>query len=842
MKKALIKAAVFIIVFFATLITGSRFMNQGNNNLSMEMAPASFPVITMETGGISYNQLHGYAQVMETAYQRQHITELGSNRDYSFTIDTYGEAINGISIELRTTDGQRLIENTVITDYEISGESIYVKSALKDLMEADTEYILVILLDTESNHVIRYYTRVIWSENTFAIEKIRFVKAFHEALYDKERASELIKYLESNSLGDNSSFHKVTINSSFQQITWGELQVEEVGTPVIQLRELASQTASLVVEYTVMTKEGTTPVMYQVEEFFRIRYTPERTYLLSYERTMIQIPDVTADIFVNDKIVLGIIDENVPFVESEDGNIVVFEAAKQLCSYNITTNKLTVVFSFYDKKNEDKRTTYNQHNIKILDVDEGGNVRFAVYGYMNRGRHEGSVGIQIYYYDASRNTVEEAVYIPYDKTYAVLCAELNQLLYMNRDNKLYFFLENNVYGVDLIQKTYEKIVVVEYDDSLQVSENHKILVWQEGKDKYHSTKLMVKNLNSGTENAIVTNAGDVIRLLGFMGEDIIYGIAREEDVEVWNTGRVFYPMYKICIQDSEGELLKEYMQEEIYVTDCVVVDNQITLERVKRLADGSFAETTKDQIMNNIENQEGKNKLVTVSIDKYGKYVQIQVRNTIDTKTLKILTPKEVVFEGVRGLDLEAQSEVPRYYVYSANEVTGIYNSPANAINLAYANAGVVMNENGDCIWLKGNRATRNQIMAIKEPTPLEEESSLAVCLDTILKFEGIVRNCQHLLNQGMSVTQILSDSLEDVQVMELTGCNLDSVLYYVNQDIPVLATLGDGEAVLITGFNEQNVVIFEPSTGRLYKKGMKDSTEWFAENGNDFITYIRQE
>ena len=69
-----------------------------------------------------------------------------------------------------------------------------------------------------------------------------------------------------------------------------------------------------------------------------------------------------------------------------------------------------------------------------------------------------------------------------------------------------------------------------------------------------------------------------------------------------------------------------------------------------------------------------------------------------------------------------------------------------------------------------------------------------------------------------------------------------DLVLYYVNQDIPVLATLEDGNAVLIVGFNELNIVLMDPSTGTLYKKGMNDSTEWLTENGNRFITYVRKE
>ena len=83
---------------------------------------------------------------------------------------------------------------------------------------------------------------------------------------------------------------------------------------------------------------------------------------------------------------------------------------------------------------------------------------------------------------------------------------------------------------------------------------------------------------------------------------------------------------------------------------------------------------------------------------------------------------------------------------------------------------------------------------------------------------------------------------MEDYEVLDLTGCPLDAVLYYVNQDIPVLAMLQDGSAVLVIGFNEQNTVIMNPEKGTVYKVGMNDSTEWFEQNGNCFITYIRNE
>ena len=155
---------------------------------------------------------------------------------------------------------------------------------------------------------------------------------------------------------------------------------------------------------------------------------------------------------------------------------------------------------------------------------------------------------------------------------------------------------------------------------------------------------------------------------------------------------------------------------------------------------------------------------------------------------------------------------------------------------------GAVVDETGRCIWRKEARSVRNQIMAIKENSVDEERDSLAVCLDTILRYEGITRNTSQLLARGETVPVILNESLNDVEVLDLTGCSMDAVLYYVNRDIPVLAMLDGNRAILLTGFNEYNVVVMEPDTGTLYKKGMNDSAEWFEEQGNRFVTYIRNE
>ncbi|WP_418624496.1 hypothetical protein, partial [Waltera sp.] len=790
MKKTIIRIAVCVVVFLASALIIGSIMNQGHNNMTMEMAPATLPMITMESGGVACNELHGNTVEMDVAYQKDCITLLGEGRQANFTVDTFGREITGISTEVRSIDGSRLIENSEVTGWKANGKSFSVSLTLKDLIDTNTQYSLTLILELEGEQKVYYYTTILWNDDVHISEILEFATDFHGKLYDKEVAKELTKYLEPNSkLTDNGTFHKVNIHSSFQQITWGSLEPVQEDAASIRLTQISGNVASLLMDFVVSTGEGKNKIYYNVEEYYRVRYTSERMYLLDYERTMTQIPDTTR-MYANDKILLGITDENVDMMESADGNTVVFSDMGQLLSYNAATNGLTVIFSFYDKDNADRRTLYDNHGIKILDVDEGGNVKFAVYGYMNRGRHEGETGIQIISYDNSLNTIEEEVYIPYSKSYAVLKDEMEQLLYRNRQQHVYFFLENGVYDVDLENRSAEQLVSIRQDDSLQVSENHEIIVWQEGDDINHSNQLNVRNLNTGEQTVIRAEDGEAIRPLGFMGEDIIYGVARESDIRTENSGQIFYPMYKVCISNSSGDNLKEYGQDGIYIVDCAIEGNQITLSRIQRSENGSYQEILDDQIMNNVEEEPGQNKVVTADIDIYERYVQIQTKTTIDTKTIKVLNPKEVVFEGGRELTLDAVSEVSRYYVYNAYGVQGIYSAPGKAVKEAYDSAGVVANDRGITVWLKGNRVSRNQIMAIKEESVTDQKNSLTVCLDNILRHAGITRNTEYDLAQGKTAIQILEENMTGVQVLDLSGCSLDAVLYYVNQDIPVLAIL----------------------------------------------------
>lgn len=860
MTRNWIRRIIILLVFVVSLIGFSVGMNKGNTDMTIEMPEASFPIAYITIDDQKINEMHGYARRMNAATLRDTLTPIGEDRELAFQIDLYEQEIGEVRFEVRNMDGTRLIEDTRVTDYYKEDGTLYASVNLKDLIEEKVEYNFILIITLKDGKEIYYYTRVIQGDNTLTSEKLAYVLDFHNKTFDKEAAKELTVYLESNTDGNNSDFGNVDIHSSLSQVSWGDLNIREVTEPSVSICELGKNTASIKLQTIVETKEGKITNTYRVQEFYRIRYSTERFYLLNFYRTMEEIFPMEKNSFANNKIMLGIQKDEIQMAESEGGNILAFTNAGRIYSYNADENKLAQLFAFMDGEHFDARTYYDYSDVKILDVEENGNVAFMVYGYMNRGTHEGEVGMEVCYYNSLTNTVEEQIFIAYDKSPQILLEDIENYAYVNKNNELFAYMDGAIYKIDIVAKTYEIIVSGLHEDTFYVSQNGQMVVWQE-KDN----QLTMMNLNTEKTTEIQVGEGESCRAIGFMNEDVVYGIANRQDVSLDKLGTSIFPMKKLVIEAANGSILKTYEIENIYVMDGEIKENQLNFTRVEGVREtveeseeeneGDAIQETKplgklvelipimdDQITSNSKIEEGTNKKTTAVTDLYETIHQIEVKKEIDTKGIKFLTPKEVLFEGGRRLEPEDNPEMTkeRYLVYTKGEISSIFSNAATAVLYAYENVGTVLDYYGNEIYKRGETVERNQIMAIQEAKITEEKDSMAVCLDTILQFEGISRNTEFMLQQGQNAQEILENNLKDYDVLNLTGCPMDVALYYMNQDIPVLARQGDDSYVLIIGFNQQNVVLFDPEIGKIFKHGMNDSREMFAKNGNCFVTYAR--
>lgn len=842
MKRTIIRSCVCVVTFVAALIVSSMLLNRGNTDMTADMEPPRLPSVYVDADGLRVNMMDGYLGEMEEEYMRGRLLPIGTDRKLSIGILTYGTQVESLAFEVRSADGTRLVEDTQVSGMTEEDGVLKADIVLKDLIDEGTEYCVIFKLTLEDGREASYYMRVIQQESPGMQEKLDFVASFSEDTFDDASCAALAVYMETDSSEDNSTLSRVTIHSSLDQLGWGSLDVRRETEPVFTIMDMTGQTASIQVEYLVSYTRYEREVHAFVKEVYRIRTGPERMYLLDYERTMSEYFSEDASSFVDEEVVLGIRDTDVEMAESEGGNIVAFAQNGVLYSLNVTENRIARLFSFHDADNLDERAFPDDRNFKILQVDEAGNVFFMVYGYISSGRRQGYCGAQLYFYDGSANTVEELAFIPSGKSPEILKAQIDQLAYINGKYELYLFLNDQICCVHLDSQTVDITAENLSMDSCSVSESNRMIAWQSG-ERYASESLILMNLSTGEQTRIEAGSGNYILPLGFMGEDIVYGIARQADVTRDDTGAMVFPMYQVRIQDESGELLMTYEKEGYYVTGCEMSGNQIILSRVERDAQGDYVTAEDDQIVSSQTEAKRANTIITVPTENDDRLTEIQLRSGIKTGQLKVLTPGEVLYEGSRQVDFPpSQETVELYYVYSPDGEVTFAATPREAIERAEESSGSVTARGGFYIWRAERLHTSNQIMAIEGTAADEERSSLEVCLDVILTYEGVTRNTGYLLEQGKTVAEILQENLENVQVLELTGCSLSSVLYYPDREIPVLALLEDGNVVLITGFNERNVVLMDPQTGQVSRMGLNDATAWFEENGNMFVSYVEMQ
>lgn len=599
MQKGTIKAIVLPVVFVLAVIIFSFMTNQTNEDLTTEMSEATLPVLTLYDGKTAINELYGYTEKMDAAYMRDTITPIGEDRLLPMTVKTYQTAVDKISYEIRSLDAKRLIANADVTSYTENKGMISMELPIQNLLEENEEYLLVIQLES-GDRMIYYYTRIIESQNSYVSECIDFVRQFNDTTFDSEKAASLSTYMEKTT-GDNTTLQYVTLNNSLNQVSWAEFHGTRLTTPVPSVKEITPTYNVIVLDY-VVTRVGQNgqSEYYNVEEYYRVRYTNTRMYLLNFERTMEEIFRGENDSISGNSILLGIRSKDVEYQTNESGKVVTFVQEGELWSYNQEANTLAKVFSFRGYEGVDDRENYGEHDIKIVNIDEAGSIDYIVYGYMNRGIHEGTVGIAVYHYDSLANTNEEQVFIPSSQSYEVMKSELGQLMYVTESGAFYIMVDGNVYSIDLNSLDTKVLVEGLSDEAVAISESNRFLAWVDpsavrGSDTIHMIDFVTEKVTD-----VTGSASDYVKPLGFMQEDFVYGVAKSADVVVDAAGNTLFPMYQVKIMDTsseEHEVLKTYEKPGYYVQNITISGYTIYLNRIQNNGT-AYVDADQDMIMN----------------------------------------------------------------------------------------------------------------------------------------------------------------------------------------------------------------------------------------------------
>lgn len=839
MKKIIIKIITIIMAFVAGVVATSYLYNKGNLDMTAHMAEATLPILYYEYDGQYVNPSYGYTAETDASCMRSAIIPLDDERTLDIALEKYNAEIESVSYEVRSIDMERLIQNGEVDKLEESGQYLKGSIKVKDLLEDSEEYLLIFHVTTENFEDVQYYSRIKNGSGELMEACRKFAFDFHNATLDPNNDYPLTQYLETDTARKENSLGYVDINSRYKMLIWDGMKVTESKAPTVTYLESENDVVSLQLDYQVAYEnENGEQEEYQVKDYYRIRQTNIRMYLLDYERYTERIFDSEAPVFGETSLNLGIQWEKIPHMSNEEGSVVNFVVSNELWSYDVAQNKLSKVFSF--KNGNDKRGLHEEFEIQLINMEDSGSMDFIVKGYMNRGRHEGENGIAVMRYDSLTNTTEELLFIESRECADVLAQTAGELVYISYDDKMYVSLSGDIYAIDLKIKSVETLTEDLRAGAYLISRAGDMIAWQHGEDRFSSTQITTMDMKTGVRHTYSAKAGEYLRPLGFSGDDFIYGVCSEGDVAEDFAGNTLFPMHRVEIVDSRGELIRnfDYLSKNKYVVSATMENNRINLQCISKNGDGTYSETLAEAITSSEEELVSSITLSEVKHDEK-KIEQMFTYQAKAKGKMKRITPKQIIFEENRNLALASEEENHNFHAYAKGNVMGVYPEIRKAIQKAYDDMGVVTDHNGQVVWERGNRKTRSVLELANGTEGLEASGSLEGSLRVLLENEGVYTDVKAALDSGRSPYQILKQNSQK-HPENFTGCNLASVLYYVSEGNYVLAMLDAGSAELIAGYDAQNIYVLNPLTGEVHKEGQKDATAKYEACGNVFFSFLK--
>lgn len=809
MKKKLIKAGVLLVVFAAALVVSSFIINRGSEDQIADMGAPAIPRVWFTVNGQKVNILSGYVRDMDIPAMRDTITPLEADGTLDMTVEEDGNAISGVKYTVYSMDGEEVYGEGEAS--ELSGEETVTLSLADSLEESVREAVLKIVLTVDDREV-SYYTRIERSDNINAADCLAYAQDFHTNALEKTNAEEMELRLEPNEESDNTTYQTVNIHSDITHIQWGSLDPQLIGEVEWSIKESNSVYTSILAKYQVSCADDNEETgVYNVKEFFRVRKMGDTIYLLDYNRDMQKVFSGSPEAIDENGVLLGIASDDLQYETNADEDIVAFVQERDLWLYSRKSGELYQVFSFSDAEGSDARSRNDQHAVRIISMDNSGNLAFAVYGYMNRGTHEGEVGVGIYYFNAADNVIEEKAFIPSTKSFAIAEDELGKMVYYNHSEKmLYVLAEGTLYRIDLDRNEQEVLAGNLTEDQYTVSDDGRQMAYQTDDS---AAEIQVMNLESGDSYQIKAENQETVRPLGFINSDFIFGKIKAEDAGQTVSGEAVTPMYAVEIVNSKNEQVAEYSFTDsgIYTTDILIDDNLLTLNRVQK--DGSiYSATDQEYITNNEERRETTVSLAVYSTDRMQKQVRITFEDAADNTDIKVMKPHQLTAGEPLTITLSGTDDTEKFYVYGMGELTAVYDKAAYAIQKAEQVSGVVISSSQAYVWEKGNRdlVYSTGAEAFRQGN---DETSLEACENYMEQYNA--------------------------HRVDLTGCKLDQILYVINKGLPVIAVTDGNHAVLLTGYTTSDITYIDPENGSETTVSIGQMEKMAEQGGNTFIGYI---
>lgn len=832
-NKKLIPALIFGLIFILSVGVFNYIFIGRNSKAVAETGEATFPVLSIQVGDNHINSMHGITTNMDKNLLRDSIVPLEISYEFSVLLSESKESISSVSYTIYETDNETVRE-TGIASFKESTKETKAQIELKKKLQTGKVYLMDLVLENENGVEIHYYTRVKYGTELHFTECMDFIWKFHNAtLVGNTTGNEYVsQFLEPNTSYLNNDLSSVDIQSNSDAVCYAGMKPTVEKRYPAKVKEITEDLSSVEISSLLSyEKSNGEKRYYMTTEYYKVRYSVSRMYLLGYERTQEEYFQYDAIDSSNNRFLIGTTQSTDKDLHTQnDCEMAAFVQENQLWFYDFQQGQMVRVFSFIGEDYRDVRNNYNEHSIDILSMDKNGDMVFIVYGYMNRGAHEGENGICVYRFDCEERLNEEVMFIPTKIPYENMKEDISKLAYLNEEDSFYFYLDESIYKVNADDKDYEIIQTGVNGSNIVSSEQGYMAVSDEN-------EINITNMEDDSVKTVKCKKDEVACAVGFIESDFIYGTAKAEDVQKEKDGSHLVPMKKIIIIDKELEEIKKYEKSGIYILNAKTEGNIVKMTRALR-SGSKYKKLVDDYIHYKEEDKEKITFEYSYDSDLYNQLYMAFPTYVYVTKAPKLTTTQEKVSGNYKTIEFEDnESRSKKCYVYAKGKLQGTYTSVKEAIQAAKEGAGVVVNSTQSYIWEKGVAKDYAKVPNVGIVKAENKEESLAACMQMLLKLNADNTSYDTLTKEEGEPAEIMSKYFKE-RAVNLSGCALEDVVYYISEGRPFIAKRSNGTYIVVMSYNSAKLRYIDPVKGESVQADRKDMEKEFKKAGNEFYSY----
>lgn len=783
-KKPLNPILVAMFVFFLAIVL---FNVYTYNRLKpkqlyyMDTLDATFPIIYQIRNDKMINEMRGFTNEKYNMVSNDTITMLDAERKLTLLIKNNKNVFNAIEYEIRDKTSNSLLERT---KFDISEDNKNKKKDetkitlnIQNLIKVNTTYLLTIKINANKKEAY-YFANIIYRPKNDLNNAINQVEDFTKRTFKVASASSLVQYLETSINRDTREMHTVTLQQTFEQLTFADTKMQLVSDLYYSIYQAQEYSYNIAVRYLAKSAKNE---FFIIRDEYVLRWDGKRWYYMKFTRGLEELIDIEKNPYndTNKRFYTGVTNPSkLVKLESENKRYFVFCKEKEIYIYDNETQTMTNIFSYHIRDKAKFEEVAKDFDIKLLNISDEGEVTYIVYGYNMTGLNEGSMGIGIYTYNSEINESEEKLFIPIYTTFQSLKYDIDKLCVF-KNNMLIFKSYNKVYSIDI--STAEILTLADgfEETKFAASSNNRYFAFnndKEGKSKH----INIYNIEDGRVTTIDAEDGENIEVVTFMNDDLFYGVFSDENV--WREiGKVIgRPSHEIRVVNAVTGKEDLFKEEDRYLYNFVNQQKVLRYNKYKR--EGThYTYLTNDVIVNSYpeENTDAYSFKEEMTKDKLrvGYFdIQMDKKSTMKYNMSSGISRKQIE---ETALESSKADEETIYYVYDSGNLKAKLKNLSDGINEIRDNYGYVkLNDRITCY----NRANKGNVSYLRQA-------------DSILEnLEGFEENV-YLKNNA-------------ILVMNITGVTERDLEYYLSLNEKVAVYKDDTFQFFITGYDNNNYVL----------------------------------